>query len=130
MKAAFAVWNNRIAPVFDVTRQVRVIELQSGKPVGAAQVVQLDGPPLTRALRLAELGVGTLVCGAISRPVHDLVASQGIRVIPFVAGDLDAVISAWLRGELVGDAFAMPGCYRRGRHRLRGMHNCYRRSQT
>jgi hypothetical protein len=123
MKAAFASWNNRIAPVFDVTRQVRVVESQSGIPVGAAQEVELDGLPLTRALRLAELGVGTLVCGAISRPLRDLVASQGIQVIPFVAGELDEVVRAWLGGGLAGDAFAMPGCCRRSRNRFRGMHN-------
>jgi len=118
VKAAFASWNSRIAPVFDVTRQVRVVESQSGKPVGAAQEVELDGLPLARALRLAELGVGTLVCGAISRPLHDLVANQGIRVVPFVAGDLDSVVQAWLDGELNGGAFAMPGCFR-GRRRFR-----------
>ena len=123
MKAAFAAWNNRIAPVFDVTRQVRVVESQSGKRVGAAQEVQLDGLPLNRVLRLTELGVGTLVCGAISRPLHVLVANQGIRVIPFVAGELDEVVQAWLSGDLNGDAFAMPGCCRRGRNRFRGMHN-------
>jgi predicted Fe-Mo cluster-binding NifX family protein len=123
MKAAFAAWNNRIAPVFDVTRQVRVVESRSGKPVGAAQEVQLDGLPLARALRLTELGVATLVCGAISRPLRDLVANQGIRVIPFVAGELDEVVQAWLSGDLNGDAFSMPGCCRRGQHRFRGMHN-------
>ena len=123
MKAAFASWNNRIAPVFDVTRRVRVVESQAGKPVGAAQEVQLDGLPLTRALRLTELGVGTLICGAISRPLRDLVASQGIRVIPFVAGELDEVVQAWLSGDINGDAFSMPGCCRRGRNRFRGMHN-------
>ena len=123
MKAAFAAWNNRIAPVFDVTRQVRVVESQSGKPVGAVQDVQLDGLPLARALRLTELGVGTLVCGAISRPLRDLVAGKGIRVIPFVAGELDEVVQAWLSGGLNGGAFSMPGCCRRGQHRFRGMHN-------
>jgi len=121
VKAAFASWNNRIAPVFDVTRQVRVVESRSGRAVGAAQEAQLDGPPLARALCLAELGIGTLVCGAISRPLRDLVASQGIRVIPFVAGDVDEVIRAWLSDGLVGDAFAMPGCCRHRRHRFHGM---------
>ena len=123
MKAAFASWNNRIAPVFDVARVVSVLEAKAGRPVGEMHEVQLDDMPVNRALRLAELGVVTLICGAISRPLHGLVASQGIRVIPFVAGDLDKVVKAWLDGELVGDAFAMPGCCRRGRNRFRGMHN-------
>jgi predicted Fe-Mo cluster-binding NifX family protein len=121
MKAAFATWNSRIAPVFDVARVVRVVEAKAGRLVSEAKEIQLEGMPVNRALRLAELGVGTLVCGAISRPVHDMVASHGIRVIPFVAGDVDSVVKAWLSGELVGDAFAMPGCCRRRRHRFHGM---------
>jgi hypothetical protein len=38
------------------------------------------------------------------------VAAYGIRLIPFVAGDLREVIRAWLGGKLECDAFAMPGC--------------------
>ena len=33
MKAAFAQWNNRIAPVFDMTRQIHTVEVSSGKIV-------------------------------------------------------------------------------------------------
>jgi predicted Fe-Mo cluster-binding NifX family protein len=121
MKAAFATWNNRIAPVFDVAPVVSIVEVNDGKLTGEAQEAHLDGMPMNRVLRLVELDVGTLVCGAISRPLHNMVASQGIRVIPFVAGDLDKVVRAWLNGELVGDAFAMPGCYRRHRHHFHGM---------
>jgi predicted Fe-Mo cluster-binding NifX family protein len=123
MKAAFATWNNRIAPVFDVAPVVSIVEARDGQLVGEAQEARLDGIPMNRVLRLAELDVGTLVCGAISRPLHDMVVSQGIRLIPFVAGDLDEVVRAWLAGRLVGDAFAMPGCCHRRRrrfHRMRG----------
>ncbi len=123
MKAAFASWNNRIAPVFDVARRVSLVESKAGVAVGEMQEAQLDGLPVNKVLRLAELGVGTLVCGAISRPLHVLVDSQGIRVIPFVAGELDEVVRAWLGGDLDGDAFAMPGCCRRSQHRFRGMRN-------
>jgi hypothetical protein len=30
MKAAFAVWNHRIAPVFDFARQILLVEVESG----------------------------------------------------------------------------------------------------
>ena len=121
MKAAFAYWDNRIAPVFDIARQIHVVEAESGRIVAETEEVLADDLPVQKALRLAELGVGTLVCGAISRPLHEMVAAYGIRVIPFVAGDLREVIQAWLSGDLEGDAFAMPGCCGRGRGRRRGM---------
>jgi predicted Fe-Mo cluster-binding NifX family protein len=115
MKAAFAGWGNRIAPVFDVARKIHLVETEAGKTVRETQELLQDGWPVQRALRLAELGVGTLVCGAISRTLHEMIAANGIRVIPFVAGDLRQVIEAWLNGGLDEVTYAMPGCRRRGR---------------
>jgi len=123
-KAAFAAWDDRIAPVFDAARQIYLVEVRAGQVVSETQEVLADHLPVQRALRLAELGVGTLVCGAISRPLHDMVVANGIRVIPFVAGDLGDVVRAWLAGIHDWDVFAMPGCHRRGRSR--GMHNLLR----
>ena len=121
MKAAFAVWDNRIAPVFDVTRQIHLVEAEAGQVVRETQEPIADGLPVQKVLRLAELGVGILVCGAISKPLQEMVAAYGIRIIPFVAGDLSQVIQAWLSGNLERSAFAMPGCCGRARRRFNGM---------
>ncbi|MGA1844982.1 MAG: NifB/NifX family molybdenum-iron cluster-binding protein [bacterium] len=120
MKAAFSAWNNRIAPVFDVTRQVLLVEAQSGRIVRETRESLGDDIPAQRALRLARFGIDTLICGAISRPMQAMVAAYGIRVIPFVAGDLREVIQAWLCDGLKDTLFAMPGCCGRGRRRRRG----------
>lgn len=115
MKTAFAYWDNRIAPVFDTARQIHVVEVQAGQLVSEAQVTLSEDMSVQKALRLVELGVGVLVCGAISRPMYEMVIAYGIQVVPLVAGDLRKVIQAWLKGDLRRDAFAMPGC--RGRRR-------------
>jgi len=115
MKIAFACWDNRIAPVFDTAREICVVEAESGQIVGETQETLLEDLPVQKALQLAELGIGTLVCGAISGPMCGLVAAYGVQVIPFVAGDLREVIRAWLTGNLKRNAFAMPGCSGRGR---------------
>lgn len=117
-KVAFSYWDGRIAPVFDTAREIRIIDVESGRIVREAQEIFTDSPPAQKALRLAELGVGELVCGAISRPLHEIIAAQGIRVIPFTAGGLAEVIEAWLGGDLKSDVFAMPGCCRRGQRRF------------
>jgi predicted Fe-Mo cluster-binding NifX family protein len=122
MKSAFSAWDNRIAPVFDVARHIHVVEAEAGRAVNETKELLADDIPVQKALRLAELGVGTLVCGAISRPLHEMVAAHGIEVIPFVAGGLSEVIQAWLRNKLEHDTFAMPGCCGRGRGReMRGV---------
>lgn len=117
MRTAFAYWDNRIAPVFDTARQIHVVEVQAGQLVSEAQETLSEDMSVQKALRLMELGVGVLVCGAISRPMHELVVAYGIQVIPFVAGELREVIQAWLKGDLGRDTFAMPGCCGRGRRR-------------
>ena len=117
MKTAFAVWNHRIAPVFDVARQVHIVETESGRIVGeAGETLPNDGGE-GKGLRLAGLGVDTLVCGAISRTTQAMVAAYGIRTIPFVAGELREVIRAWLSGALEKEVFAMPGCGGQGQGR-------------
>lgn len=115
MKAAFAAWDNRIAPVFDVAREVRLVEARGGRIVSVEPGPLAAQSPAQRALHLVELGAGTLVCGAISRTMQSLIASHGIRVIPFVAGDLDEVIAAWVAGGLQSGDYDMPGCCRRAR---------------
>jgi predicted Fe-Mo cluster-binding NifX family protein len=126
MKTAFAVWNHRIAPVFDTARQIHLVEVKSGRVVSEADESLPDDPERGKGLRLADLGVDTLVCGAISHSVQGAVMAYGIRVIPFVAGDLHEVIQTWLSGGGEMEKFAMPGCRERRRHRgpsRRGIHS-------
>lgn len=118
MKTAFSVWGHRIAPVFDTARQVRLVESE-GARITAENEYLLPGDAVPQKVKwLAGQGVGTLVCGAVSRPLQEQLAASGIRVVPFVAGDLRRVIQALLDGSLKGSAFMMPGCC--GRRRARG----------
>lgn len=120
MKAAFSSWNRRIAPVFDVARHLVLIEVESGRIVSETDGT-LPADDLGEKVRLlAGFGVNVLVCGAVSRFLHGLVASYGITVVPFVAGDLREIIQAWLDDRL-DERYAMPGCCSRTRRKtLRG----------
>jgi predicted Fe-Mo cluster-binding NifX family protein len=100
MKTAFAVWNNRMAPVFDVARRVIVIDPAAAGRGVQTQVLLTGDPPLQKALQLSELGVDCLVCGAISRPLKAVLMARGIQVVACVAGDVQAVIDAWRDREL------------------------------
>jgi len=121
MKTAFAYWDDRIAPVFDTAGRIRVVETDSGRIIHEANESLPEGLPVQKTLRLLELGVDSLVCGAISMQFYRLIAAYGIKVVPFVAGDLREVIFAWTRGSLKHDTFTMPGCCGRGRRAGRGM---------
>lgn len=109
MKTAFAVWNNRMAPVFDVARRVIVIDPAAAGRDVQTQVLLTGDPPLQKALQLSELGVDCLVCGAISRPLKAVLMARGIQVVACVAGDVQAVIDAWRHQPGAIESFAMPG---------------------
>lgn len=126
-RAAFATWNDRIAPVFDAAHRIHLVEADSGRVLGEASEALEDDSPVRRARRLAELRVDLLVCGAISRPLHAMIAAGGIQVIPFVAGDLREVVQAWVKGEIGLGSFTMPGCGGQGGGRRRRSSNGQRR---
>ena len=124
MKAAFAVWNNRIAPVFDAARQVRIVTAESGDIISEADERLSEDMSPGKGYLLAERGVDTLVCGAITRSLLASIAAYGIEVVCFVAGDISDVIQAWLSGSIKKQAFTMPGCCRlKRRFRASGQMN-------
>ncbi len=114
-KAAFTSWDGHIAPVFDTASEALVVEVADGRISSEVSVALPQNLPLQKILTLVDLGVKTLVCGAISRQMHELVSSYSITVVPFVAGPLSEVVSAWFFGKLDGDAYIMPGCCGRRR---------------
>ena len=126
-KAAFATWNDRIAPVFDVARSVQLVEIEDGQIVHQKKIGVTGDMANLKAAGLAELGIDTLVCGAISSSLQTMIAAYGIKVIGFVAGNLQEVIQAWACGRLADSAaFVMPGCRKPGRSRTRRENNMNR----
>ena len=121
MKTAFSFWQGRIAPVFDVARNIRILETQGGRIVGQTEATLPGEPTAQKTIRLVETGIKTLICGAISRPLQAAVSAAGVLVIPFISGNLDEIIAAWRKGRIHDDSFAMPGCCAGGRgRRFRG----------
>lgn len=65
---------------------------------------------LQRASRLRTLNIDVLICGAISRPLVDMITGSGIEVLPYVSGRIDEVLNAYMEGRLTEQRFSMPGC--------------------
>ncbi len=115
-KTAFSLWNERIAPVFDVARNFRIVETIEKGIIGQSERRFSTDDTQERVLRLATLQVEQLVCGAITRSSCYALTEHSIQVVSFVAGELEQVIQAWLSGSLTDGHFAMPGCHGWKRH--------------
>lgn len=118
MKVAVTIWQGRVSPVFDVSRQLVLLTVEKGHLIERSLENTAHLSAIHKAARLLELGVNLLICGAISQPVHSELLESGIEVIGFTAGDLEEVMQAFLGGTLPCSTFCMPGCCNKSR-RLR-----------
>ena len=120
MKIAVPTWRNRVAPVFDVAGRLVLVEVADGEEVGRCEETLGSLGLERRAARLVELGVDTLICGAVSQPLEVLLAGSGIQVLARVCGDVEEILQAFRAGTLEEERYAMPGCCGRRRQRSRG----------
>ena len=121
MRVAIPVWQSRVSPVFDTAGQLLILDIENGREIHRTEcsISGLSFPE--RVNRLVELDVDVLLCGAISRPLAATVAASGIRVIPWVRGEVNGVLQWYITGKPIDSRFLMPGCSS-GRHRFRGRH--------
>jgi predicted Fe-Mo cluster-binding NifX family protein len=109
-RVALAVWRGCLSTTLDFASNLLVVDMD-GQKEAARKQVRLDGSsPQATALTLEEQGVGVVICGAISRSLACSLEMRGIRVVPFVSGSVDEVISAFARGTLDDGRFLMAGC--------------------
>ena len=119
MRTAFSLWNERIAPVFDVARHLWIVDAEEGCITGQTGRRFSSDNPQERAMRLTTMQVEQLVCGAITRSSYQALAERGIQIVSFIAGDLEQVVNACLTGRLKDGELDMPGCHRGKRHGAR-----------
>lgn len=111
MALAITIWNNRISPVFDVATCALIIKKDSSGEQGrhirklSNQIIQ----------DLLDNQIDELICGAVSKRIYRVIESHGIKVYPFISGDVEFVINAWQQNRLHELAYSMPGCHRRKR---------------
>jgi len=120
MKVAFSVWNGRIAPVFDVAGTVVIREFSDGNILMEKTVSISIDDDSKKIQALIDCGVTALVCGALSRRFQCFIEEKGIKVTPFISGDIDGVSLAFVQDEL-DSSFSMPGC---GKRDGQGMGRC------
>ena len=122
MKMALTVWGNRISPVFDAAHMLLVVEIENTEIINKRYEPFYPELPTRLAVRLAEMNVVVLICGAISEMPANIIETNGIKLIPFITGDAHEVIDAYVKDVPFMPTFLMPGCsHKRHRHAGRGI---------
>jgi len=113
MRLAVPIWNKRISPVFDVAKRVLVIDIDNGIEISRHEEKIEEETHQLRSKRLKDLGINSLICEAISKPLEVMLLSSGIQVIPHTCGPLQEVINTFISRGLTENDFLMPGCCKR-----------------
>ena len=119
MKVALTIWEGRISPVFDSARMLLIVDIENRTVTGKHYEPFHSVWPSYRGARLFDLGINVLICGAVSHFFATMVEVYDIRIISFVRGDANDVLSAYLTGTLSTPQFRMPG-YEAGYYRRAG----------
>jgi len=128
MRIAMSVWGDRVSPVLDCSRNLLVAEIAGGKVVGRkAECFEAGFLPGTLQ-ELRQQGVRVLICGAVSQELATVVENCDIKLLPFVAGDVENILETIALGQSVS-VFAMPGCRCAGRGRGTRRGGCRRKSE-
>ena len=120
MKIAISEWQNRVAPVFDCCQTV-VIFSEEQEDRSAGEKLSLPMLAEDKTAYLLRAGIQLLICGAISCNLKREVENNSIKIIPFISGDIQSVVSAFTSGTLENEHFCMPGrTCRKRRWRCKG----------
>jgi predicted Fe-Mo cluster-binding NifX family protein len=106
---AATVWEGRISPLFEVSERALLLTVHDGSPVERSEVALPRGGGEVKLSFLRGLGVDTVLCGAISRTLAERADALHLRVVPFLAGEVEEVMSAHLRDRLPSKRLTMPG---------------------
>lgn len=118
MKIAIPVWNGFVSSVFDFAHQLLLVDVEGQTERSRSQIQLGQESAPQRVARLVDLGVDTLICGAISRPLASMLMASNIELIPFVSGPVDEVLNTYINGRLAEPRFLQPGCLPGARKRF------------
>jgi len=118
MKIAIPVWHDRVSSAFDFAQSLLLVDIEHGRETGREEI-----PWLPESIpEMKTLGVKVLICGAISRSLASQVKACGVKVLPYVVGQVDEILKAYLTGKLVQPQFALPGSWPGARKAFRRRH--------
>lgn len=120
MRVAVPVWGSRVSPVFDAAGELLVIDYTDDQETSRHLVELPAGSVSGRINAVHDSRIEILLCGAISRPLLDMLLAEGVSVTPFLSGEIESLLEARLADHLSDPCYLMPGCCGRRRRRQRG----------
>ncbi len=109
MKIALTIWGNRISPVFDSAKILLFVDVKKSVITRRAQKQFKPHVPAHFITAVQNYKFDVLICGAISDDHTTLVEQNGIELFSFVTGNVDKVLSTFIKDRNRISDYLMPG---------------------
>ncbi|MCA1943708.1 MAG: hypothetical protein LDL30_00285 [Desulfovibrio sp.] len=107
MRVCLATYGDRMASLLENASELRFYESRAGELDSRGFIPMPKGGPSALAETLHAAGIRSLVCGAVAESYAEHLHRAGIRLSPWIAGNVDRVLQAWLANNL--EQLIMPG---------------------
>ena len=108
-RTAIPVFMGRVSPVLDTCTQWRLLEPDRNHEI-VRRTVPVKGNSIhERTGEIKKLGVGVIICGAVSDAFYNLLRANDIELVCGITGDIEEVIEAYCNETLTQTRFRMPG---------------------
>lgn len=109
MIIAIPLFGSRVSPRFDHAHTILLVTVDGGKIAGMERCSMGGQNSLARVNWLCQRGVDVVICGGISQFSLRSLTRRGLRVFPWVTGDIEDVIGLLLSGQLRSGLVVGPG---------------------
>jgi predicted Fe-Mo cluster-binding NifX family protein len=99
-RIAIPVFGARVSSRLDCSESVLLISVEEGQAVRREESRWMHLNQLGRMDLLVREGVEVLICGGLTEVCENFLRDTGIKVIPWVRGEVDEVLSQYLGGTL------------------------------
>ncbi len=114
---AIPVMRSRVAPVLNWCSRVQIFPDDRAYEGPGQELVLAHLDPHQRLKFLREMGVTTLICGAVSPDLLHYGEQLGLRILCGVAGQVGEVLRSFWQNQLDQPHFRLPGCQGPRRYR-------------
>jgi predicted Fe-Mo cluster-binding NifX family protein len=109
LRAAIPVFMGRVSPVLDTCTQIGILEPDRNQEIVHRTFPVKSNSIYERTDEIKKLGVGVVICGAVSDAFFNLLRENDIDLVCGITGDIEEVIEAYRNGTLTQARFRMPG---------------------
>lgn len=108
-RTAIPVFMGRVSPVLDTCTQLGLLEPGRNQEIVCRTIPVRGKSIFERADEIKRLGVGLIICGAVSDAFYNILKEGNLDLICGITGDVEEVIEAYCNGTLAQARFRMPG---------------------